>query len=175
MARNKSNWTQDEDELLKMVYGHDTMENLAEEFNRTPSAIKTRAYRIGLKIPSENRKNFLKLDERDDRWTKDEDNYLLISYGRVEMAEILTTLGRSKSAVMMRTHRLGVYKRKEGKGYARTLKHPQGQIDTILKLYKTHTAKQLSNLTGIATGTIYKIAEYNNVSKSRLKKTKAIF
>jgi hypothetical protein len=84
-------WTDKEDQFLRFNYVRYTNEILANQMERTSSAIKDRAARLGIN-KSGSRK----------RWTKTEHNYLAKNRDILPPSVIAKKLGRSRAAIVNR-------------------------------------------------------------------------
>ena len=83
-------WTKQEDQFLRFNYVRYTNEILATQMERTSSAIKDRAARLGIN------KGYRK------RWTKTEHNYLAKNRDILPPSVIAKKLGRSRAAIVNR-------------------------------------------------------------------------
>jgi hypothetical protein len=83
-------WTKNEDSFLRSNYVRYTNEILATQMERTSSAIKDRAARLGIN------KGYRK------KWTKTEHNYLAKNRDILPPSVIAKKLGRSRAAIVNR-------------------------------------------------------------------------
>jgi len=83
-------WTKNEDQFLRSNYVRYTNDILATQMERTSSAIKDRAARLGIN------KGYRK------KWTKTEHNYLAKNREVLPFSVIAKKLGRSRAAVANR-------------------------------------------------------------------------
>jgi len=84
-------WTKNEDQFLRSNYVRYTNDILATQMERTSSAIKDRAARLGIN------KGYRK------KWTKTEHNYLAKNREVLPFSVIAKKLGRSRAAVANRS------------------------------------------------------------------------
>jgi len=92
-------WTLHDENLLREHYGRMSLEALAILLDRTPSAVKTRAQRLGILI-----RQF---------WTPEQDELIRRLYPDTDTAELAAMLGRKYQALCARAARLGVRKSAE--------------------------------------------------------------
>jgi len=88
------------------------------------------------------------------RWTKEEDEYLLNNIGKMPRQEIADHLGRTMLSIQSRIW---------VKGYS--IYCNQAQKEMVLNLYKQMTAKEVAKLTGLSVDSVYKIAQRYKIKK----------
>jgi len=92
-------WTLHDENRLREHYGRMSLEALAILLDRTPSAVRTRAQRLGISI-----RQF---------WTPEQDEQIRRLYPDTDTAELAAMLGRKYGALYDRAARLGVRKSSE--------------------------------------------------------------
>jgi hypothetical protein len=93
-TRPRRNWLDTEDEVLRAGYRRVPTRSIAQALNRTVSSVNVRACVLGLT------RHFARSPPR--AWTRDEDEFLRASYGRVRPAEMAKKLGRTRASVYHR-------------------------------------------------------------------------
>lgn len=100
-ARNGLKWSDDEVYMLKMNYKHKIpIFLMADELQRSPEAILTKAQRLGLYRVERTFKN------KNEKWTDEEELFLVHNMKKLSKAEISEFLGRSTSAIDKKLGRL---------------------------------------------------------------------
>ena len=93
-------WTKDEDQYIRERYTGTNAIELGDKLDRTPDAIKSRAYTLKINLKPQYKV-----------WTKEEDREIEKNYPDNSTAVIAEKLNRSMSAVQSRAKRIRVYKR----------------------------------------------------------------
>ena len=91
-------WTKEDIRLLKRLYPKGNIKNLAERLNRPLTAVRQKAYDIGMKSDVYN------------YWTKEDLKLLRKLYANTVTAEIATRLKRSAGSVKTKARQLGLKK-----------------------------------------------------------------
>jgi methylphosphotriester-DNA--protein-cysteine methyltransferase len=91
-------WTKEDIRLLKRLYPKGNIKNLAERLNRPLTAVRQKAYDIGMKSDVYN------------YWTKEDLRLLRKLYANTVTAEIATRLKRSAGSVKTKARQLGLKK-----------------------------------------------------------------
>lgn len=91
-------WTKEDIRLLKRLYPKGNIKNLAERLNRPLTAVRQKAYDIGMKSDVYN------------YWTKEDLQLLKKLYANTVTAEIATRLKRSAGSVKTKARQLGLKK-----------------------------------------------------------------
>lgn len=100
-ARQGLKWTDDEVHMLKMNYKHKIpIFLIADELQRSPEAILTKAQRMGLYREERVFENKI------EKWTDEEELFLVHNVGKLSKKEISDFLGRSVSAIDKKLGRL---------------------------------------------------------------------
>jgi DNA-binding CsgD family transcriptional regulator len=94
-------WTEEDDTMLRSLYGTMTRADVARQLDRTPVATAERARRLGLTQPSKRASTVHK-------WTPKEDALLRRLYGTMTCEEIARRIGRSTIAIYGRVRILGL-------------------------------------------------------------------
>lgn len=100
-------WTKDDIKLLKRLYPHGNIKKIAERLNRPLTAVRQKAYDIGMKTDVYN------------YWTKAELQLLKKLYSNTVTKEIAEKLKRSAGSVKTKARQLGL---KKSKSYLKTIK-----------------------------------------------------
>ena len=113
MAKKKTlikgpwSWTKDDIKLLKRLYPHGNIKKIAERLNRPLTAVRQKAYDIGMKTDVYN------------YWTKEELQLLKKLYANTVTKEIAGKLKRSAGSVKTKARQLGL---KKSKKYIKAIK-----------------------------------------------------
>lgn len=94
-------WTKEEENILFSLYKDKSLDELALILNKTKEQVKTKGWRHNL--------TFM------DYWSEIDDDYIREHYTLMTYAEIALALGRTKSAVQSRCHKLGLMKKTSSK------------------------------------------------------------
>ena len=100
-------WTKDDIKLLKRLYPHGNIKKIAERLNRPLTAVRQKAYDIGMKTDVYN------------YWTKEELQLLKKLYANTVTKELADRLDRSAGSVKTKARQLGLRK---SKSYIKTIK-----------------------------------------------------
>ena len=93
-------WTKDDIRLLKRLYPKGNIKKIAERLNRPLTAVRQKAYDMGMKTSVYN------------YWTKDELRLLRKSYANTVTQELADKLNRSAGSVKTKARQLGLKKTK---------------------------------------------------------------
>jgi hypothetical protein len=102
LATHARRWTAADDERLRLLAAHRTLDELARPIGRTPDALRQRAAKLGL-VLLENRR----VRRAGARWTAAEDDLLRLHAG-LNPAMLAGLVGRSDRAVTIRLSKLGL-------------------------------------------------------------------
>jgi hypothetical protein len=100
-------WTKDDIKLLKRLYPHGNIKKIAERLNRPLTAVRQKAYDIGMKTDVYN------------YWTKAELQLLKKRYANTVTQELADKLKRSAGSVKTKARQLGL---KKSKSYLKAIK-----------------------------------------------------
>ena len=113
MAKKKTlikgpwSWTKDDIRLLKRLYPHGNIKKIAERLNRPLTAVRQKAYDMGMKTDVYN------------YWSKAELRLLKKSYSNTVTQELADRLKRSAGSVKTKARQLGL---KKSKRYLKAIK-----------------------------------------------------
>jgi hypothetical protein len=91
-------WTKDDIKILKRLYRHGNIKKIAERLNRPLTAVRQKAYDMGMKTSVYN------------YWTKDDLRLLRKLYPNTATNEIAVRLKRSAGSVKTKARQLGLKK-----------------------------------------------------------------
>ena len=91
-------WTKDDVKLLKKLYPHGNTKKIAERLNRPLTAVRQKAYDIGIKTDVYY------------YWSKEEVKLLKKLYTNTITQELAKRLGRSVGSIKTKAHQLGLRK-----------------------------------------------------------------
>ena len=91
-------WTKDDIKLLKKLYPHGNIKKIAERLNRPLTAVRQKAYDIGIKT---NMHRY---------WSKEDMKLLKKLYTNTITQELAKRLGRSVGSIKTKAHKLGLRK-----------------------------------------------------------------
>ena len=100
-------WKKEDIKLLKKLYPHGNIKKIAERLNRPLTAVRQKAYDIGMKSDVYN------------FWTKEDLKLLKKLYANTVTTELADRLKRSAGSVKTKARQLGL---KKNKGYLKTIK-----------------------------------------------------
>ena len=100
-------WTQDDIKLLKRLYPRGNTRMIAEKLGRPLTAVRQKAYDIGMKTEVYN------------YWTEDDLAILTRLYPEMETNELAKRFGRSAGSIKTKARQLGL---KKSKSYLRAVK-----------------------------------------------------
>ena len=100
-------WTKDDIRLLKRLYPHGKIKKIAERLNRPLTAVRQKAYDIGMKTSVYN------------YWTKADLKLLRKHYANTVTQELADRLKRSAGSVKTKARQLGL---KKSKSYLKAIK-----------------------------------------------------
>lgn len=130
-------WTNSEIEYLEHAYGREQTSKIAQELNRTESAICSQARE--LRLPSAKRKVTL----RGRRWTDAELQYLKEAYGRKPLSEIARELDRTGEAIRKRAQQLHLHHALDAKHVA-SRQWTDDEIQYIKDVYGRTPASEIA-------------------------------
>ena len=113
MAKKKTlikgpwSWTKDDIKLLKRLYPHGNIKRIAERLNRPLTAVRQKAYDIGMKTDVYN------------YWKKEELQLLKKLYANTVTTELARQLKRSAGSVKTKARQLGL---KKSQSYLKEIK-----------------------------------------------------
>jgi hypothetical protein len=100
-------WKKEDIKLLKKLYPHGNIKKIAERLNRPLTAVRQKAYDIGMKSDVYN------------YWTKEDLKLLKKLYANTVTTELADRLKRSAGSVKTKARQLGL---KKNKGHLKTIK-----------------------------------------------------
>jgi len=89
-------WTEEEENYLREHYYEEKKKNIADKLNRTESAVKHKARKLGLTNPECG------------KWTKEEVSFLKENCYDMKLKEIAKALGKSRKGVYNKRYQLGL-------------------------------------------------------------------
>lgn len=114
LATHARRWTAADDERLRRLAGTHRLQDLARLLGRTPDALRQRARKLDLAVPSAGG-----LPRAGQPWTADEDELLRLHAG-LNPASLAELVGRSDRAITIRLAKLGLRAGRERSPHRRT-------------------------------------------------------
>lgn len=147
-------WTKKEDNYLRRFYMSQTSQEISRILDRVPLAVRSKAFELGL-------------DRKIHRWTKKEINLLKKHFPIMARGELVKLIGRSADTIQTRACMFGLRKDPEiifvgGRAWTKE------DLKEINRLYKDHTAVQLSNIFGITFNAVKVLLGHLNPNKIKL-------
>jgi hypothetical protein len=132
LATHGRRWTAADDERLRLLAAHHTLDELARRLGRTPDAVRQRAAKLELALHEERR-----LPRGGARWSTVEDDLLRLHAG-LNPAVLGRLLGRSDRAVTIRLSKLGLRAGRE-----RSPHHPVPRLGNLTPGERALVAREL--------------------------------